>query len=148
MSKDKKKKEDKFETIELVNDSVEFGEDQEVVIDLEDLGLDNLDFENLKSGKLTVDDLRKMDLKELGIEGADLDQLEAIGFELETQELEVPDIRIESEIFDMRLLIKKDYSDTLDLEERKKECIKDLFDFVGEFINTDEFVELMNSYDE
>lgn len=59
-----------------------------------------------------------------------------------------PNIRLETDDLMMNLIIKKDYSDIKDFDERKKEFIKDLKDFIDEFESTDEFDKLMKFYDE
>ena len=47
----------------------------------------------------------------------------------------------------MNLTIKKDYSAIGDLDERKKEFIKDLKEFIDEFESTEESSQLMKYYD-
>ncbi len=59
-----------------------------------------------------------------------------------------PNIRLETDDLMMNLIIKKDYSDIKDFDERKKEFIKDLKDFIDEFESTDESDKLMKFYDE
>lgn len=59
-----------------------------------------------------------------------------------------PNIRLETDDMMMNIIIKKDYSDIKDFDERKKEFIKDLKDFIDEFESTDESDKLMKFYDE
>ena len=48
----------------------------------------------------------------------------------------------------MNLSIKKDYSEIKDLNDRKKEFIKDLKAFIEEFDETEESFEFMKYYDD
>lgn len=58
-----------------------------------------------------------------------------------------PQISLETDDILMNLTIKKDYSAFDDLDERKKEFIKDLKEFIEEFESTEESTELMKYYD-
>ncbi|BBL61067.1 hypothetical protein MARBORIA2_16970 [Methanobrevibacter arboriphilus] len=60
--------------------------------------------------------------------------------------LEYPEIELETDDIKLILTLKKDYSKIKDLENRKKEFIKDINDFIDEFIATPEFEELMEYY--
>jgi uncharacterized FlgJ-related protein len=66
--------------------------------------------------------------------------------EIDLPELEYPEIEIETDDLKIILTIKKDYSKINDLEERKKEFIKDMKDFIDEFTVNPEFNELMEYY--
>ena len=57
-----------------------------------------------------------------------------------------PQINLETDEILMNLTIKKDYSAIDDLDERKKEFIKDLKEFIDEFESTAESTELMKYY--
>ena len=138
------KKDNKVKDFDLTEDdsktivNIDLGE-----VDLEDLGLKDIELEDL-----TIEDLKNnVDLKKIGLKGIDPEDLELIDFEIEEHDVEFPEIGIESELFDMNIVLKKDYSNTFDVNLRKKEFIKDLFDFIGEFINTEELNDLMNAYD-
>ena len=58
-----------------------------------------------------------------------------------------PKIDLETDDILMNLTIKKDYSQIKDLDERKREFIKDLKDFINEFESTEEFKEFMRFFD-
>ncbi|MBQ2963009.1 hypothetical protein [Methanobrevibacter sp.] len=58
-----------------------------------------------------------------------------------------PQISLETDDILMNMTIKKDYSAVDDLDERKKEFIKDLKEFIDEFESTEESTELMKYYD-
>ena len=58
-----------------------------------------------------------------------------------------PQIDLETDDIKMSLTIKKDYSKIANLENRKKEFIKDLKDFIDEFDSVEESKELMEFYD-
>ena len=58
-----------------------------------------------------------------------------------------PKIALETDDILMNLTIKKDYSAIGDLDERKKEFIKDLKEFIDEFESTEESSQLMKYYD-
>lgn len=60
--------------------------------------------------------------------------------------IEYPEIEIETNDIKLILTLKKDYSKIKDLENRKKEFIKDINDFIDEFVATREFNELMEYY--
>ena len=58
-----------------------------------------------------------------------------------------PNLTLENENMTLNLIIKKDYSKTDSLNERKDEFINDLKDLIEEFSTTDEFNELLDYYD-
>ena len=59
-----------------------------------------------------------------------------------------PELTLETEDILMNLSIKKNYSLIKDLDERKKEFISDLKDFIDEFEEANESLEFMKYYDE
>ncbi|MBE6503366.1 hypothetical protein [uncultured Methanobrevibacter sp.] len=59
-----------------------------------------------------------------------------------------PELTLETEDIIMNLSIKKNYSLIKDLDERKKEFISDLKDFIDEFEEANESLEFMKYYDE
>ena len=59
-----------------------------------------------------------------------------------------PELTLETDDMIMNLSIKKDYSEIKDLNDRKKEFIKDLKAFIDEFDETEESLEFMKYYDE
>ena len=59
-----------------------------------------------------------------------------------------PELTLETEDMIMNLSIKKDYSEIKDLNDRKKEFIKDLKAFIEEFDETEESFEFMKYYDD
>ena len=59
-----------------------------------------------------------------------------------------PELTLETEDIIMNLSIKKNYSLIEDLDERKKEFISDLKDFIDEFEEANESLEFMKYYDE
>jgi len=71
----------------------------------------------------------------------DLDDLEK-----ELLEVKYPEIELETDDIKLILTLKKDYSKIKYLENRKKEFIKDINEFIDEFIATPEFEELMEYY--
>ena len=58
-----------------------------------------------------------------------------------------PNLTLEDENILLNLIIKKDYSNIDDLNERKEELIQDLKDLIEEFSQTNEFNELLDYYD-
>lgn len=58
-----------------------------------------------------------------------------------------PNISLETEDILLNLIIKKDYSEIEDLDERKKEFFNDLRDFIDEFESTEESTQLMKYYE-
>ena len=60
--------------------------------------------------------------------------------------LEFPEIELETDDLAMILTLKKDYSKIKNIEERKKEFVIDLKDFIDEFASNPEFDELMDYY--
>ena len=58
-----------------------------------------------------------------------------------------PEITLETDDILMTITLKKDYSHINDLDERKKEFIKDLNEFVQEFNETPEASEFMAYFD-
>ena len=58
-----------------------------------------------------------------------------------------PELTLETDDIIMELAIKKDYSQIRDLDKRKDEFIKDLYDFIDEFSQTPESREFMAFFD-
>jgi uncharacterized FlgJ-related protein len=58
-----------------------------------------------------------------------------------------PQITLETDDFIMEISVKKDYSQIKDLDERKKEFINDLNDFIQEFSETPESKDFMAFFD-
>ena len=58
-----------------------------------------------------------------------------------------PNLTLEDENILLNLIIKKDYSNIDDLNERREELIQDLKDLIEEFGQTNEFNELLDYYD-
>lgn len=58
-----------------------------------------------------------------------------------------PELTLETDDIIMELAIKKDYSQIRDLDKRKDEFIKDLYDFIDEFSQTQESREFMAFFD-
>ena len=63
------------------------------------------------------------------------------------EDLLLPEINLETDDIIMNIIVKKDYSEIEDINERKKEFIKDLKAFIDEFSQTDESFEFMVYYD-
>ena len=59
-----------------------------------------------------------------------------------------PELTLETDDIIMTISVKKDYSQIEDLDERKKEFIKDLKDFINEFEETPESDDFMRYYDD
>ena len=59
----------------------------------------------------------------------------------------LPEINLETDDIIMNIAVRKDYSEIEDLNERKKEFIKDLKAFIDEFDQTEESLEFMRYYD-
>ena len=57
-----------------------------------------------------------------------------------------PNLILEDEKLLLNLIIKKDYSNIDDLNERREELIQDLKDLIEEFSQTNEFNELLDYY--
>ena len=53
------------------------------------------------------------------------------------EDLLLPEINLETDDIIMNIIVKKDYSEIEDINERKKEFIKDLKAFIDEFSQTD-----------
>ena len=62
-------------------------------------------------------------------------------------DLEYPELTLETEDIKMEIVVKKDYSSVKDVYERKKEFIKDLEDFIKEFDEAPESLDFMEFYD-
>ena len=62
-------------------------------------------------------------------------------------DLLLPEINLETDDIIMSIAVRKDYSEIEDLNERKKEFIKDLKAFIDEFDQTEESLEFMRYYD-
>ena len=58
-----------------------------------------------------------------------------------------PELTLETDDIIMNIAVRKDYSEIEDLNERKKEFIKDLKAFIDEFDQTEESLEFMRYYD-
>jgi len=58
-----------------------------------------------------------------------------------------PQITLETDDLIMEISVKKDYSQIKDLDERKKEFINDLNDFIQEFSETPELKDFMAFFD-
>ena len=58
-----------------------------------------------------------------------------------------PQITLATDDIVMDILVKKDYSKIDDVNERKKEFIRDLKDFIEEFEATDESLEFVKYFD-
>ena len=74
----------------------------------------------------------------------DLDELDSL--EIELPEVKFPEIELETDDIKLILTLKKDYSKIKDIKMRKKEFIKDMKDFIDEFVANPEFDELMEYY--
>lgn len=106
---------------------------------------DNLEFDdidnmlNLKSDNLSLKN---------GSNNSNFDFEDLNSFENSDEDLsKYPQIDLETDDIKMSLTIKKDYSKIANLDNRKKEFIKDLKDFIDEFDSTKESKELMEFYD-
>ena len=73
-----------------------------------------------------------------------LEDIDDLGIEL--PEIEFPEIELETEDLMMILTLKKDYSKIKNIDQRKKEFVNDLKDFIDEFASNPEFGELMEYY--
>ena len=58
-----------------------------------------------------------------------------------------PQITLETDDLIMEISVKKDYSQIKDLDERKKEFINDLKDFIDEFNETPESGQFISFFD-
>lgn len=58
-----------------------------------------------------------------------------------------PNINLETDEILLNLIIKKDYSNIEDFDERKKVFFKDLREFIDEFESTEESDQLMKYYE-
>ena len=58
-----------------------------------------------------------------------------------------PQITLETDDLIMEISVKKDYSQIKDLDERKKEFINDLNDFIQEFSETPESGQFISFFD-
>ncbi|MCQ2964052.1 MAG: hypothetical protein MJ203_00575 [archaeon] len=108
---------------------------------------DNLEFVdidnmlNLKSYNFSL----KNESNNSNFDFEDLNSFENLDFNEDLSKY--PQIDLETDDIKMSLTIKKDYSKISNLENRKKEFIKDLKDFIDEFDSTEESKELMEIYD-
>lgn len=66
--------------------------------------------------------------------------------EFDNLEIELPELELETDDLKLILTLKKDYSKIEDIEVRKKEFIKDMKDFIDEFVANPEFDDLMEYY--
>ncbi len=65
----------------------------------------------------------------------------------DTDNLFFPELTLETDDIIMDIAVKKDYSIIEDIDERKKEFIKDLKDFIEEFSQAPESKAFMEYYD-
>lgn len=63
-------------------------------------------------------------------------------------DLDYPQLTLETEDIKMDLVIKKDYSYIKDVNERKNQLVEDLKEFIKEFDAAPEAIEFMEFYDE
>ena len=63
------------------------------------------------------------------------------------EDLLLPEINLETDDIIMNIIVKKDYSEIKDIDERKRVFINDLKAFIEEFSQTDESLEFMAYYD-
>jgi len=75
-----------------------------------------------------------------------MDLEEFDNLEIELSEIEYPEIELETDDIKLILTLKKDYSKIDNIELRKKEFIKDMKDFIDEFVSNPEFDELIEYY--
>lgn len=59
-----------------------------------------------------------------------------------------PELNLETDDIIMDISVKKDYSQIKDLDERKREFINDLKEFIKEFEETPESTDFMRYFDE
>lgn len=59
-----------------------------------------------------------------------------------------PELSLETDDIIMDISVKKDYSQIKDLDERKREFINDLKEFIKEFEETPESMDFMRYFDE
>ncbi len=64
------------------------------------------------------------------------------------EDLLYPEITLETEDIIMNLIIKKDYSDIENVNDRKKEFVKDMKEFIEEFDQSPQSVSFFEYYDE
>lgn len=102
---------------------------------LDDDNLNFTDFDDLNLD-LTDDDLDFTDF--------DNDKIENNSMESDIDNY--PNLILEDEKLLLNLIIKKDYSNIDDLNERREELIQDLKDLIEEFSQTNEFNELLDYY--
>lgn len=62
-------------------------------------------------------------------------------------DLEYPELTLETDDIKMEIVVKKDYSLVKDVYERKKEFINDLKDFIKEFDEAPESLDFIKFYD-
>ena len=77
----------------------------------------------------------------------DFDDYKIVSDSMESDMDDYPNLTLEDENILLNLIIKKDYSKTDDVNERKEVLIHDLKDFIDEFSQTNEFNELLAYYD-
>lgn len=63
------------------------------------------------------------------------------------EDLEYPELTLETDDITMEIVVKKDYSSIKDVHERKKEFIKDLEDFIKEFDEAPESLDFVKFFD-
>lgn len=69
-------------------------------------------------------------------------------FDEDFEELLYPELTLETEDMVMNLAIKKDYSHIDNVDDRKKEFIRDLELFIREFNESPESIEFFKYYDD
>ncbi|MDR0900376.1 MAG: hypothetical protein LBM26_01845 [Methanobrevibacter sp.] len=105
---------------------------------------------NKYNNEFSLDDNLKLKDELFSSEEMELNEdiLKDIGFDkgFELEKIDFPEIAIETEDLSIILGLKKDYSTIKDIEKRKKVFKKDIFGFFEEFMDTNEFLELMEYY--
>lgn len=99
---------------------------------------DNLNFTDF-------DDLN-LDLTDDDLDFTDFDNDKIENNSMESDIDNYPNLILEDEKLLLNLIIKKDYSNIDDLNERREELIQDLKDLIEEFSQTNEFNELLDYY--
>ena len=67
---------------------------------------------------------------------------------LDFKDLNYPQLTLETDDIKMDIVIKKDYSDIKDINERKNQFVNDLKEFIIEFDAAPEAIDFMKFYDE
>lgn len=123
------------EYIDIKKEFEDFKKELEDSTPLFDDNLNFTDFDDLNLD-LTDDDLDFTDF--------DNDKIENNSMESDIDNY--PNLILEDEKLLLNLIIKKDYSNIDDLNERREELIQDLKDLIEEFSQTNEFNELLDYY--